>query len=357
MAHKITSRDTVYLANLPELFAGLGWHGLGTPTVDFTAPNLSKVLWAHEMAPAGIQTPNGFVATGERYAVSKDDGLPIGQAVGKNWASPSNLELFELFSEATAGSNYKICSVLTVDGREQFAIDAKGDNIKAGSRDWAPYVGLHRFFGGKGKLLVKGHGKVMQCGNTTALFVSSVGDAESVISCKQTGAIFAKLPLIKAQIEKQHGVSAMFAAAMAEAESVTVKTETAARAFVGLLTEGKALSTRSVNRSNRLVQLFKSGAGNRGENLADVFNALTDFYTHESAGSVDSAESKEDFLVKQWHASEFGGAATRKSELAEMFFDAKEGKPRNGVVAHLAKMGRASIEASEAETVAELVLN
>lgn len=356
MAHKITSRDTVYLANLPELFAGAGWHGLGTVTTDFSAPNLGKVLWAHEMVSAGIQTANGFVQTGERYAVSLDDGLPIGQAVGKNWASPSNLELFELFSEALAGSNYKICSVLTVDGREQFAIDAKGDSIKAGSRDWAPYVGLHRYFGGKGKLLVKGHGTVMQCGNTTALFLSSVGDAEGIVACKQTGAIFAKLPLLKAQIEKQHGVSAMFAAAMAEGESLTVKPETASRAFVGLLTEGKPLTTRSVNRANRLVQLFKAGAGNRGETFSDVFNALTDFYTHESAGSVDSAESKEDFLVKQWHASEFGGAATRKSELAEMFFDAKEGKPRQGVIPNLAKMGRASIEASEAETVAELVL-
>lgn len=356
MAHKITNRDTVYLAKLPELFQGLGWHGLGTPTDDFSAPNLKKVLWNHEMVPAGIQTPSGFVPTGERYAIAADDGQPIGGAVGKNWASPSNSELFDLFSEALAGSQYKIVSALTVGGREEFAIDAKGDSIKSGSRDWSPFVGLHRHFGGKGKLIVKGHGTVMQCGNTTALFLRSVGEAEGAISSKNTGAIFGKLDAIKLAIERQHGVSAMFAAAMAEAESVSVKVETASRAFVGLLTDGKPLSTRSVNRANRLVQLFKGGAGNRGENLADVFNALTDFYTHESAGSVDGADSKEAFLVKQWHSSEFGGAADRKTELASLFFDVKEGKPRGGVLANLAKVGRASIDASEADTVAELAL-
>ena len=67
------------------------------------------------------------------------------------------------------------------------------------------------------------------------------------------------------------------------------------------------LSTRVYNAVNESIfPLFVSGKGNKGENLADVFSAFTDYYTHESAGGDDK--------MKQFVSSEFGNGATKKQE-------------------------------------------
>lgn len=352
MGHKISKRDNVFLAKLKELYDGMGWHKLGKPTEIFDKATLAPTLFGHEMKQAGIMLPDGsFYGTGEFYAVAKDDGLPVGKAVGKNWFSPSNEELFDLFTSALEGSDYKICSVLTVENRQQFAIDAHytGGTLKAGSRDFKPYVGLHRQFGGKGKLCINGHGTVIQCGNTTALFLSEVMGADDTISAKNCGNLAGKLPAIKAAIERQHGVSGMFADAMAQAESETVKTEHAALAFVGWLNDGQPLAVKSVNRANRLTELFKTGAGNRGENLADWFNAVTDFATHESAG-----EDK----AKQFLSSEFGTARNDKAKLVRDLFDLETRSPKMDYFKGLATLGRKSVKATDdKDTVAELILS
>lgn len=357
MSHKITPRDVVLLAEIPELFDGFGWHRMGTPTKIFTAETCKRALFGHEMRPAGIMLTNGtFHETGERYAVAMDDGLPLGNAVGKNWASPTNLAWYELFSDAIAGSPFKIVSALTVDNRTEFSIDAKCDPIQAGTRSTVPFVNFQRQYGGKGLSLIGPHNLVVQCGNTTRLARAEMLANEDSISAKNCGNIFAKLPAMKKAIENSWGVAAQFARAMAESENIPVKIETASRAFVGFLTDGKPLSTRSVNRANRLVSLFKTGAGNRGENLADWFNAATDFFTHESAGSIDSADSVEDFQVKQWYSSEFGSARNTKADLVSAVFDLKLAAPRKGFISEMSKAGRASIDASEAEIVSELAL-
>jgi hypothetical protein len=51
--------------------------------------------------------------------------------------------------------------------------------------------------------------------------------------------------------------------------------------------------------------LFRGGAGNKGLTLADAFSAITDFYSHESAGEDKS---------KQFVSSEFGDGARSKRE-------------------------------------------
>lgn len=65
------------------------------------------------------------------------------------------------------------------------------------------------------------------------------------------------------------------------------------------------ISTRRMNQIDRLVSLFVSGKGNNGANLADLFSAVTDYYSHESSGGDDK--------VKQIASSEFGNGQTMKS--------------------------------------------
>ena len=75
------------------------------------------------------------------------------------------------------------------------------------------------------------------------------------------------------------------------------------------------LKVRNLNLIDKLKTLFSNGRGNKGETMLDVFSAVTDYYSHESAG-----KTKDPF--KQMETSEIGDGQTRKvsffSLLSEM---------------------------------------
>jgi hypothetical protein len=76
------------------------------------------------------------------------------------------------------------------------------------------------------------------------------------------------------------------------------------------------LSARRLNQVSRLVELFATGKGNNGANLADVFSAITDYYSHESAGGTDDK-------TKQFASSEFGNGASVKAAAFAVLADDK----------------------------------
>lgn len=355
MAHKIEKNDRVYLARTPELFDGKGWHGLGIPTDSFDKGNLNGIFFPFEFRPAYVKGLNDeLIQTGERYAVALDNGEPIAGAVGRVFDTVNNEELFDLFLEALSGSRYSVCSAMTLGNRKSFVVDAKaGETIKAAGRDILPYVGLSRGFGGSEPLRISAHNTVIQCANTLALFNREADMAGDSIRHKNTSRLRERLPMIQAMIERSWGVQAEFAKALEDAQSHKIKPEQARLGFVGLLgVDNLGKTARTANRVNRLVQLFKGGAGNKGEDGSDWVNAVTDYYTHESAGSLDSSDSREEFMNKQWASSEFGSASRIKTELANTLltggrFVEKEFKA-------MVSRGRKAIENSDKEVVALL---
>lgn len=81
------------------------------------------------------------------------------------------------------------------------------------------------------------------------------------------------------------------------------------------------LSTRTANMIDRLTALFAKGKGNNGETALDLFNAATEYYTHESAGKSDNA-------MKQFSSSEDlnGDGAKAKSDFYNVLIKLLDGK-------------------------------
>lgn len=72
------------------------------------------------------------------------------------------------------------------------------------------------------------------------------------------------------------------------------------------LTDKTDLSTRAFNMVARLKELFVTGKGNGDNNMLALFSAVTDYYTHESAGETEDT-------TKQFESSEHGSGATNKA--------------------------------------------
>jgi hypothetical protein len=107
------------------------------------------------------------------------------------------------------------------------------------------------------------------------------------------------------------GNNAMFAK-LKHWHSIGVSELQAEQLFAAWLgNEDKPMSERMANVVKRLRELHgKFGKGNKGETALDAFNAVTEYYTHESAG-----ESKD--IGKQIESSEVGDGAEKKGQ----FFD------------------------------------
>jgi hypothetical protein len=118
-----------------------------------------------------------------------------------------------------------------------------------------------------------------------------------------------KLPALANLIDKAIGVQGEFALAMDKLAKVKVsKPEPLFAGFLArdVVDTSKGLSTRSQNITTRLVELYSKGAGNRGENLADAFSAVTDYYSHESSGKENR--------MKQLVSSEYGSGQNAKAD-------------------------------------------
>lgn len=359
MADKINSvLDRVFLAPIKELFDGKGWHGKGIPTVVFSEDTLKEILWEHTLVPA---TCNGY-ETGQFYAVASDNGLPVGEAVGKVYRTPTHKELFNLFTQAIAGTGYDLCSAGSVDSRVEFFLDAKAETVSAGGREVSPYVGLNRMFGGLGKVLVSGHEKVIQCANTTALFRREAMKDAGLISAKNTLRIQDRLPEIQKAITARHAIFIDFTLALEQGARFRVSHDDARNAYAGWIGEGEPLATmvntrsnlRSINRVNDLLDSFKTSPGNNGENAVDWINGLTYVYTFKSAGDTDAknAEEREAARIKQWHSSEFGSARNIKAEITSRLFN--RGEFQEAEFKKLITLGRKSIKATDKELAVAL---
>ena len=115
---------------------------------------------------------------------------------------------------------------------------------------------------------------------------------------------------------------AEFQAAMDSFEAVSCDEENARKIVSGIVTPDTferelTVATRTRNNIDRMVTLFGHGAGNKGETLADVFNAATDYYSHDSSGGDNNR-------MKQYVSSEFGSGQRMKETFFNVLSDEDE---------------------------------
>lgn len=307
MSHEIQERDI-------QTGVEMAWHGLTKIEEVITREN-SGIDYDMGIVPLYIIGPDGTpVETEHRQVVSFDDNLPIGKPVSEAYCLISNGRIWDMVEESLKGMKHQIVSVGTVCDRSKGFITVKLDEaFQAASRNTEPYFNVLWGHGGNLALVARSGIIVTVCANTFAMNLGRKGN-DLNLSLKHTKNALTRIEGMEKAVEAYAGVMAEFRLAMDSFEQQECNEEKAQKIFGGILAPATferelKVSTRTVNTVNRLTELYRGGAGNSGKNLADVFNAATDYYSHESSGGENR--------MKQYVSSEFGAGQRMK----EVFFD------------------------------------
>lgn len=152
------------------------------------------------------------------------------------------------------------------------------------------------------------------CRNTFAHCLHGADGTEFHVALKHTSGLAANLQDVPVLVESFFASNATLFANLKRFAAVGISLEDAERyfaAFIGRdakdsLTDKTTLSARSANIVETLKGLFVNGKGNEGKTVVDMFQAVTEYYTHQSAGETDN-------VWKQFQSSEAGSGLEAKA--------------------------------------------
>ncbi len=305
----------------------MAWHGLTLVNPNLTLENCHLNGWDYvpEVVKIGANNvPTRFrmlgVSDGAMVPLNPDNEvselnplvpLIIGDSYDVNTFKPIlHKRIIPLLIKATEGKDLFLasCGSIKNRGRHYWSFQL-GEQYRSGGRDFTPFLNIGNGNDQSSPLWQNTSNTCTVCNNTFQL--NSLG-AGLIMEVKKTK--FSELALgdfsqaMKAILAGQREFAQMF-----DALATTAVTEEAARQFLaGFFAKAanQPLSAQAVNNIDFVIELFKTGDGNEGKTLADLFSGLTDFYTHFSA----SGKKDEGAKWKNFVSSEFGAGKDAKQK-------------------------------------------
>ena len=326
MAHKIGQFDK-------QEGIEQAWHGLTEVRERISLDDNWLSQWDLIELPLNYEdgNPSGFSMLG----CTDNEEIKIGYPYNPETFSPiSNKEFLELIRDSISGTDHEIVTVGSVRnrGRVFVSLKLKGmESFESAGRKFSNFLNFGNGHDKSSVLWANTSNICTVCDNTMTFNLMKVESGSKdnrddiSMSIRHTKNAKMKFPEISKLIDLAVGVQGKFQAEFENLGKQKVSHSDAERFTVGFLTRnmkekelekrrsenGKVLSTRSENVSNRIVELFSNGRGNKGKDWSDVFSAFTDYYSHESSGNKVSRESR----MKQFVSSEFGSGLKNKQDI------------------------------------------
>jgi hypothetical protein len=322
MSHEIKENDT-------QTGRTMAWHGLtnvvDTVTIDNAFPSQKEGLnhWDVEIGtlrlPSGMDSPFSVL-------LATDNGQPIGKAFEDSYVPSTVREFWDSIEESLDGTGYIVESAGSIYNRNKIFASVKIDSgFKIGERVFNGFLNFLDSFDKSMAREASYSSVCVVCANT---FAFAMADASRLLGrgegfaarSKHTKNFLAGVETMKVAIAGFAGVQDAFKCALAGLGTIPASEDETRAFFASLICGGEKLSTRGTGIVERLTGLFRSGAGNAGQTWLDVFSAVTDYYSHESAGSnIDKGQSA--VMQKQFLSSEFGQGRTQKENALRLMLD------------------------------------
>jgi len=333
MAHEIQYWDS-------QVGIDMAWHKLTTVVPEVNRDNC-RILYPMCLKPLFWDKDGEPQSTGFNIIVAEDNNRQIGEPVSDKYSLVSNSQIWDAVELALGNTSHQIVSVGTVCDRSRGFISIKlSDKFMAASRDTESVLNVIWGHGGVLPVIARTGITVVVCNNTFNMALSRRGDFNFRV--KHIGDTEVKLDNMCQALDAHFRTVEQFQAEMDKLAQQSISAPDANRFFAGFVVDeapkDNKVSTRSQNMYNELYNLFHSGKGNHGRDLSDVFNSVTDFYTH------GAAESKVD-MPSRFESSEFGTGATRKVEAFQVLTGAKV--PRIGSYNEVIQRGETVLQMAE----------
>ncbi len=247
-----------------------------------------------------------------KQLIAMDDYLPVGPAYSASYCPGERpvQSFWDVISRSLEGLPYEIVSAGTTMNRAvMFASIKLTDGFMVGERKFKEYLTLLDSMDSTFSRQFRYNNVCVVCMNTV---MQSLSSGVSVGKAKHTSNFDANVERLITDANNFHTVSEGFQE-MLQRALTTPCSRDEARAWIAGITgqTAKVMTNGMRNKVARITELFDNGAGNDGRSHLDAFQALTDFYTHESTSRKDAGA--------QWSTSEFGSGAVIKTLAATKF--------------------------------------
>ena len=306
MSHGITKRDRQEARHM-------GWHNLTQINETLDLKNNWLTKW--DIQEVGLQTAEG-VEVPFKILTGTDDQEVIGKPFAGTYTPVTNKAFLDMVGEAISGVKGAVVeSVGSVNnrGRVFVSLSVKGmDKFKVGNREFLDYLNFGNGHDQTSAVWANASNICTVCDNTFSMNLNA--DQEVKIKVKHSKDVVVRLENISEVIDAYAGTRAKFKAEFERLMNEPIKTDKARDLFAGWMirssggNQERDLGPKTLTKVNRVTELFKSGRGNKGENRADAFSAVTDYYTHESTRNGGAN------VARQVFSSDFGLGRMAKSD-------------------------------------------
>ena len=305
MSHGITSRDR-------QEGRHMGWHNLTQINEVLDLKNNWLTKW--DIQEVGLKTV-GDIEVPFKILTGTDDNEFIGKPFAGTYTPVSNKAFLDMIGEAISGVKGAVVeSVGSVNnrGRVFVSLSIKGmDKFKVGKREFLDYLNFGNGHDQTSAVWTNASNTCTVCDNTFSMNL----DGEQEVKCKvkHSKDVIAHLDNIVEIIDAYAGTQAKFKAEFERLMNEPMKTDKARDLFAGWMVRStggnqeRDLGPKTLSKVNRLTDLFQIGKGNTGNNRADAFSAVTDYYTHES--TRNSGKN----VARQVFSSDYGLGRVAKS--------------------------------------------
>jgi hypothetical protein len=299
----------------------VAWHKLTIVRPDLAIDKNRLTEWDFLQAPMYVQMPDGTMVLDPEFKrlVPTDAPIIVGNPFAPSYRPLSNKEFLQLLKDSVNGTGHELWSIGTLKNRtKRFAsFKVNGlDKFVAGGREFKSYLSYGDGLTDGTTLWAVLSNTCTVCANTNAMNLAVVEAGGGIAREKHTKNLVSRLPKMADLVDKACGVQKEFALAFEQAATVKITEDAARNVYAGFILPDsvKHNVTRSMNTVNRLTELFKSGRGNRGESRADLYQGVTEYYTHESSGKAKDPQ-------RQFVSSDFGTGNARKQEFWSLVND------------------------------------
>ena len=295
MAHKITERDK-------QQGREMGWHQLTEINTNLGLDNNWLTDWDIERRRLQLDG----VDTEYNILVASDDGQVIGKPFADSYRPITNADFLKLIKDSITGiKGIKVESIGSVCNRGRVFVSLSlkdSSSYKIGDRQFNDFLNFGNGHDQSSVLWANNTNVCTVCNNTFSYNLQN-NNSEVDVRVFHRGDVELKVSNMAEIIDAHLGCQALYKAEFERLMRIDITPSNARNLFTGWSLRNdkdKEISTRGLNKVNRMTELFVSGKGNSGKNRADAFSAVTDFYTHESTRSRGAN------VGSQFVSSEFG---------------------------------------------------